>query len=88
MNVIEAEVNGTLDILRTCSQAKSVRRVIYTSSITAASPLNDDGEFRDCLDESCWTPIDIMRREKPIFWVSSLLLLTSNFCIKRSVSLF
>lgn len=68
-NVIDAEVNGTLDILRTCSQAKSVRRVIYTSSITAASPLNDDGEFRDCLDESCWTPIDIMRREKPIFWM-------------------
>jgi bifunctional dihydroflavonol 4-reductase/flavanone 4-reductase len=67
--VVEAEVKGTLDILRACSKAKSVRRVIYTSSINAASPLIDKGEFRDCVDESCWTPVDLIRREKPLFWM-------------------
>jgi nucleoside-diphosphate-sugar epimerase len=41
-----AEVNGTLDIMRACAKAKSVRRVIYTFSVSAAFPLNDNGEFR------------------------------------------
>lgn len=68
-SVVEAEVKGTLDILKACATAKSVRRVIYTSSINAASPLNDNGEFRDCVDESCWTPEDLIRREKPLFWM-------------------
>jgi nucleoside-diphosphate-sugar epimerase len=68
--VIQAAVNGTLDILRACTKAKSVRRVIYTSSITAASPLKDKGEFRDFVDESCWTNVDLIRREKPLFWVN------------------
>jgi len=67
--VIQAAVNGTLDILRACTKAKSVRRVIYTSSITAASPLKDKGEFRDFVDESCWTNVDLIRREKPPFWM-------------------
>lgn len=67
--IIQAAVNGTLDILRACKKAKSVRRVIYTSSIVAASPLKDKGEYRDFVDESCWTSVDLIRREKPLFWM-------------------
>lgn len=66
---IQAAVNGTLDIMRACTKGKSVRRVIYTSSITAASPLKDKGEFRDFVDESCWTNVDLIRHEKPLFWM-------------------
>lgn len=62
--VVEAEVKGTLDILKACAKAKSVRRVTYTSSINAASPLNNHGKFGDCVDESCWTPVDLIRRER------------------------
>lgn len=67
--VIQAAVNGSLDILSACTKAKSVRRVIYTSSITAASPLKDKGEYMDFVDESCWTNVDLIRREKPPFWM-------------------
>eukprot|EP00253_Pinus_taeda_P024456 PITA_24456 len=68
-SVVEAEVNGTLDILRACEKAKTVRRVIYTSSISAASPLNEKGEFGDCIDESCWSNADIIKRKGPLFWM-------------------
>eukprot|EP00253_Pinus_taeda_P002112 PITA_02112 len=52
-------------VLNACSRAKSVRRVVYTSSIAAACPLNEEGEFLSgcSLDESRWTPVDFMRRK-------------------------
>ncbi|GLJ47148.1 hypothetical protein SUGI_0995470 [Cryptomeria japonica] len=66
---IQPTIDGTLDILRACKKAKTVRRVIQTSSITAATPMNEKGKFKDCLDESCWTPVSYMRRERPKYWM-------------------
>ncbi|GLJ47150.1 hypothetical protein SUGI_0995510 [Cryptomeria japonica] len=66
---IQPTIDGTLDILRACKSAKTVRRVIHTSSITAATPVDENGKLKDCLDESCWTPINYMRREKPQNWM-------------------
>ena len=62
---VEPAVKGALNVLNACSRAKSVRRVVYTSSVAAACPLNEEGELiRGCsLDESRWTPVDIMRRK-------------------------
>uniref|UniRef100_J3MGC7 NAD-dependent epimerase/dehydratase domain-containing protein n=2 Tax=Oryza brachyantha TaxID=4533 RepID=J3MGC7_ORYBR len=38
----------------------TVRRVIYTSSVVAASPVNEDYTgFKCSVDESCWTPLDV-----------------------------
>jgi hypothetical protein len=50
--------------LNACSRAQSVRRVVYTSSVVAACPLNEEGELiSGCsLDESRWTPVDFMRK--------------------------
>eukprot|EP00253_Pinus_taeda_P007970 PITA_07970 len=45
------------------------RRDCTTSSISAASPLNDKGEFGDCIDESCWSNADIIKRKGPLFWM-------------------
>ncbi|KAH9299314.1 hypothetical protein KI387_030996, partial [Taxus chinensis] len=65
---IRSTIDGTVDILRACKKAKTVRRVIHTSSITAASPLDENGNFKECLDESCWTPVDYIRAKKPKYW--------------------
>lgn len=36
-----------------------MRRLIYTGSVTSASPLKDDGSgFKDVMDETCWTPLN------------------------------
>ncbi|KAH9299733.1 hypothetical protein KI387_031415 [Taxus chinensis] len=61
--VIDPAVEGTLNILRACKEAKSVRRVVHTSSLAAAFPLNEEGEFKELLDESCWTPVNYITRK-------------------------
>ncbi|KDP25319.1 hypothetical protein JCGZ_20475 [Jatropha curcas] len=57
---VEAAVAGDKSIVETCIRSKSVKRLIYTASVLAASPLNEDGiTFRSCMDESCWTPLHL-----------------------------
>ncbi|XP_059068211.1 putative anthocyanidin reductase [Cryptomeria japonica] len=68
LGFIQPTIEGSLDILRVCKEAKTVRRVIHISSITAAIPLTENGEFKGKLDESCWTPIQYMRSKKPLYW--------------------
>ncbi|KAJ8565063.1 hypothetical protein K7X08_001523 [Anisodus acutangulus] len=38
----------------------TVKRLIYTGTVLAASPLKDDGNgFKDLMDEACWTPLNV-----------------------------
>ncbi|XP_059074474.1 dihydroflavonol 4-reductase-like isoform X2 [Cryptomeria japonica] len=58
---IAPAVNGMLNVMKACVGAKSVRRIIFTSSLTAASPMNDNGEFvQTCLDERSWSPLNLL----------------------------
>jgi len=63
---VQPAVKGVLNVLNACSRVKSVRRVVYTSSVAAACPLNDEGELISgcCLDESRWSPVDILRKKQ------------------------
>ncbi|XP_059074473.1 putative anthocyanidin reductase [Cryptomeria japonica] len=57
-------VNGVHNVMKACVRAESVRRVIFTSSVSAASPMNDKGEFTQmCLDERCWSPINFLKSQ-------------------------
>ncbi|XP_034709610.1 anthocyanidin reductase ((2S)-flavan-3-ol-forming)-like [Vitis riparia] len=56
-NTTEAAIAGAKSIAMSCIKSGSVRRLIYTATVMAASPLTDDGSsFKDSMDESCWTP--------------------------------
>jgi len=56
-NTTEATVDAARIILRQCERSGTVRRVIYTASVTAASPLREGGGgYKDFINESCWTP--------------------------------
>eukprot|EP01018_Ginkgo_biloba_P035147 Gb_26256 [translate_table: standard] len=69
-DVINPAVKGVVNVLRACTKAGTVKRLVYTSSLSAASPLiNDTGEYSDCLDESHWTDLDLIRNKKPPSWV-------------------
>ncbi|XVE77260.1 hypothetical protein DITRI_Ditri13aG0047900 [Diplodiscus trichospermus] len=47
-------------ILEYCIRSGTVKRLIYTASVTAASPIKENGKcFKDRMDESCWTFPDI-----------------------------
>jgi hypothetical protein len=60
-NVTEATVDAVRTILRLCERSGTVRRVIHTASVTAASPLREDGSggYKDSINESCWTPLNL-----------------------------
>ncbi|WVZ66617.1 hypothetical protein U9M48_015808 [Paspalum notatum var. saurae] len=56
----EAAVDAARIVLRQCERSGTVKRVIHTASVAAASPLKEDGTgYKDCFDESNWTPLNL-----------------------------
>ncbi|CAA2968649.1 anthocyanidin reductase [Olea europaea subsp. europaea] len=59
-NISEAAAAGVKSIVQSCIRSETVKRLIYTGSVVAASTLNNDGSgFKDSLDETCWTPLNL-----------------------------
>lgn len=57
---MEATIAGARNIADCCIKSQTVKRLIYTATVLAASPLNEDGSgYKSCMDESCWTPSDL-----------------------------
>ncbi|PKI35432.1 hypothetical protein CRG98_044175 [Punica granatum] len=59
-NLTNVVVEASRSIADSCIRSGSVKRLIYTGSVLAMSPLNEDGTgYRSSiLDESTWTPLD------------------------------
>ncbi|KAK4364169.1 hypothetical protein RND71_015527 [Anisodus tanguticus] len=58
-NRTEATVAAAKKIGMTCFKSGTVKRLIYTASVVAASPLKEEGSgFKDLMDETCWTPLN------------------------------
>ena len=52
---------GVKSIVSSCIRSGTVKRMVYTASVVAASPLKYDGTgFSDEMDESCWTPLHLL----------------------------
>ncbi|KAL2345893.1 hypothetical protein Fmac_007178 [Flemingia macrophylla] len=59
-NTSEAAIAGVESLVTYCIKSGTVRRLIYTASVVAASPLKEDGTgFKDFIDETCWTPLNL-----------------------------
>ncbi|BFG22126.1 hypothetical protein CerSpe_084000 [Prunus speciosa] len=59
-NTTEAAIAGVKSIAESCLKSGTVKRLIYTASVVAASPLKEDGSgFGDFMDETCWTPLHL-----------------------------
>ncbi|KAD3069085.1 hypothetical protein R6Q59_016929 [Mikania micrantha] len=58
-NTVEAAVTGVKKITNACIHSGTVKRLIYTASVVAASPLKEDDNgfgYKNTMDETCWTP--------------------------------
>lgn len=59
-NRVEAAVASVKSIAMACIKSGTVKRLIYTGTVLAASPMKDDGNgFKDLIDETCWTPLNV-----------------------------
>ncbi|XP_022757087.1 vestitone reductase-like [Durio zibethinus] len=59
--VTQRSIDGALGILKTCLGSKTVKRVVFTSSISAVYFNNKNV---DVMDESYWTDVDYVRELK------------------------
>lgn len=59
-DTVEATISAVKKIADICIRSRTVKRLIYTASVVAASPLKDDGSgYKITIDESCWTPLHL-----------------------------
>ncbi|MCL7044586.1 hypothetical protein MKW94_005743 [Papaver nudicaule] len=77
-NIIEPAINGTLNVLKACSNSRSVKRVVFTSSISTITSKHNDGTWRATVDESCQTSIPYVLGNKESGWVYVLSKLISE----------
>nr|AFU90826.1 dihydroflavonol 4-reductase [Epimedium sagittatum] len=63
--VIKPAINGLLNVMRSCKQAKSVKRVVFTSS---AGTVDVQEHRKPVYDETSWSDIEFCRRTKMTGW--------------------
>jgi hypothetical protein len=58
-------------VLQSCVRAGTVRRVVFTSSVSTLTAADADGRRKAVVDESCLRDLADVWRTKPVGWVSS-----------------
>lgn len=64
--VIKPTVKGVLDIIKACAKAKTVKKLVYTSS---AGTVNVREHQLPVYDESNWSDMDFIYSKKMTAWV-------------------
>ncbi|KAK4727364.1 hypothetical protein R3W88_032281 [Solanum pinnatisectum] len=67
-NMIEPAIQGTLNVLKSCLKSNSVKKVVFTSSISTITARDNFGKWRPFVDESCNIPIQYVKHTKPSGW--------------------
>lgn len=68
-SMLEPATRGTINVLRSCVRAGTVRRVVFTSSVSTLTAVDAVGRRKAVLDESCLRALDDVWRTKPVGWV-------------------
>ncbi|KAF2570392.1 hypothetical protein F2Q70_00001942 [Brassica cretica] len=64
--VIKPTVNGVLGITKACDKAKTVRRIVFTSS---AGTVNVEEHQKNVYDENDWSDLDFIMSKKMTGWM-------------------
>lgn len=65
--VIKPTINGVLDIMKACVKAKTVKKLVFTSS---AGTVNVEERQKPVYDESNWSDLEFVYAKKMTGWVS------------------
>ncbi|CAA2966124.1 putative anthocyanidin reductase [Olea europaea var. sylvestris] len=68
-HIVDPAIRGTLNVLKSCSKTSSVKRVVFTSSISTMTSKDNSGRWVPVVDESCQIPIQRVLETKPSGWV-------------------
>ncbi|OEL30037.1 Dihydroflavonol-4-reductase [Dichanthelium oligosanthes] len=68
-DVLEPATRGTINVLQSCVRAGTVRRVIFTSSVSTLTAADVEGRRKAVVDESCLRDLDDVWRTKPVGWI-------------------
>ncbi|KAL4619179.1 hypothetical protein ACB092_06G061000 [Castanea dentata] len=75
---IDPAIKGALNLLKVCLKSKSVKRVVFTSSVSTITAQDSSGNWRPVVDESCQTHVDHVWKTKANGWVYVLSKLLSE----------
>ncbi|XP_050227923.1 dihydroflavonol 4-reductase [Mercurialis annua] len=64
--VIKPTVNGVIDIMKACVKAKTVRRIVFTSSAGTVDVVEHQKQI---YDEKCWSDLDFIFTKKMTGWM-------------------
>ncbi|KDP38534.1 hypothetical protein JCGZ_04459 [Jatropha curcas] len=64
--VIKPTINGVLDIMRACAKAKTVKRIVFTSS---AGTVDVEEHRKEVYDENCWSDLKFIQTKKMTGWM-------------------
>ncbi|CAM8988179.1 unnamed protein product [Rhodiola kirilowii] len=67
-DMIKPAIQGTLNVLKACAKAKTVKRVILTSSAAAVSINQLPVPTGLVMDENSWTDVEFLKSAKPPTW--------------------
>jgi bifunctional dihydroflavonol 4-reductase/flavanone 4-reductase len=68
--MIKPTINGVLNIIQSCVKAKTVKRLVFTSS---AGTVNIQEHQQLVYDENNWSDLDFINSKKTTGWVCILL---------------
>ncbi|XP_027355906.1 putative anthocyanidin reductase [Abrus precatorius] len=82
-NIIAPAIKGTINLLKSCLKSNSVKRVVFTSSISTITAKDSNGKWKPIVDESCQIHPDNVWNTKTSGWVYALSkLLTEEAAVK------
>lgn len=68
-NILEPAVRGTRNLLQSCVRSGTIKRVVFTSSISTITAKDEKGDWKPLVDESSVTPTDLIWKTKNSGWV-------------------
>ncbi|XP_061341828.1 putative anthocyanidin reductase [Gastrolobium bilobum] len=71
-NVIDPAIKGTLNLLKSCLKSNSVKRVVFTSSISTITAKDINGKWKPFVDESCQIQAEHVWNTQASGWVYAL----------------
>ncbi|KAL2331555.1 hypothetical protein Fmac_019136 [Flemingia macrophylla] len=71
-NIVDPAIKGTINLLKSCLKSNSVKRVVYTSTMSTMTAKDSNGNWKPVVDESCQIQTEHVFKTQALGWVYSV----------------